>query len=206
MLEFKRNSRRNEFSTCVRFVIARWSNIERIHNRISIIQTNWESFPLFVTKLEIKHESVQYTPCEGNTIIKIKKIIIINQWYYQQIFINRCTNLNAHLAFDNWDIMILKKEPLIYPVLFVPIFSHSRKRESHVLLFANYFQPSLTACFKFHGISRRIITSNAKSYFISPARITDFIHHALLHFRCFSAGGRENNFTRSYRKLRFPQL
>lgn len=142
----------------------------------------------------------------GNTIIKIKIIIIINQSYYQQIFINRCTNLNAHLAFDNWDIMILKKEPLIYPVLFVPIFSHSRKRESHVLLFANYFQPSLTACFKFHGISRRIITSNAKSYFISPARITDFIHHALLHFRCFSAGGRENNFTRSYRKLRFPQL
>lgn len=142
----------------------------------------------------------------GNTIIKIKIIIIINQSYYQQIFINRCTNLNAHLAFDNWDIMILKKEPLIYPVLFAPIFSHSRKRESHVLLFANYFQPSLTACFKFHGISRRIITSNAKSYFISPARITDFIHHALLHFRCFSAGGRENNFTRSYRKLRFPQL
>lgn len=142
----------------------------------------------------------------GNTIIKIKIIIIINQSYYQQIFINKCTNLNAHLAFDNWDIMILKKEPLIYPVLFAPIFSHSRKRESHVLLFANYFQPSLTACFKFHGISRRIITSNAKSYFISPARITDFIHHALLHFRCFSAGGRENNFTRSYRKLRFPQL
>lgn len=135
---------------------------------------------------------IDSTPCEGNTIIKIT--IITNQSLSTNIL---STDILIRMlilrSIINNNISTKRNLPLI---LFPPIFSHSRKHESHILLLANYFQPSLTACFKFHRISRRIITSNAESYFISPARITDFIHHALLHFRCFTAGGREKIISR----------